>query len=179
MSLAPQTLLGRPQAQSLSFQSQRDKNEPNNSTLTENIGTVQKKKTRRAGVKARARVARRAQQLALEEGQRLALEEEQRQTKIATAESELKVRGGAKGFGCPQKDYHGHEKETQGQRKVQISDKGATLDNEVGTATANEDTGGEQLDLDVDDGGCGRCACALVCVCNARACMCADMCYCD
>jgi hypothetical protein len=63
-------MFGRPQAQSSRTENHRNINEAAKCTMPGNTGMVQKPKTRRGGVEVRARAARRAQRLALEEQQR-------------------------------------------------------------------------------------------------------------
>jgi hypothetical protein len=65
-------------------------NEAGKYTMPENTGTAQKPKTRRGGVKARARAARRAQRLALEEQQR-AEEKARGQATAEAAESGIGI----------------------------------------------------------------------------------------
>jgi hypothetical protein len=261
-------MFGRPQSQTSSLNSRQNKIEEMNEPMFEIEATVQKPKTRRGGVKVRARAARAAQRLAFQEEQRK--QNARNRANAEAAENAIRLRimhhslqgqqrveektggndsnndiiddtkGTTKGKEpCPTCRKTGHEEQDcwfarpelnpfkngsmQHNRPVSaIDDKGrhsdgsnqatteaaeriisfgrmqnalqednyetpvepdvdrvASLGEECkNTAKAEDDVDGD-LDIELADGGCGRCICTLVCVCDATRCICADMCYCD
>jgi hypothetical protein len=168
--------------------------------------TMPRPKTRRAGVKERARAARRARRLALEEGQRQA--NARRQADAEAAENV--IRFGRMQIG-PQVQQRAEEKtakeatteaaesvvslgrtqnvlqEDKTKAPAKEKNKGSPqtsyLDELEGlvfqTAAKSVDNAEGELDLEVVDGGLDKCVCELVCVCDTAQCMCADGCVCD
>ena len=156
---------------------------PENDKLPENAANAkQKSRPRRSGVKVRARKRRADQRLEAEQDERHAQLVKQLVMEKAKKESELRDRDSAKSLGFLPGAGDDHESAQRLEKDVHSLGKSATPEGELTTATIEQDNTGGELDLDVEDGGSGRCVCALICVCDvseARRCLCADMCYCD
>lgn len=177
-------MLGRSQAGSWRIDDQQHNNDDDSKDyqgsepIFEINSTVPKPKTRRGGVKVRARAARRAKRLALEEEQRKA--SARAQANAEATENAIRLRE----MQTALHEQQDAEDKTAKQLKREAGDmKTSYLAGFEGLASENtaerEGNAGGELDLEVKGGGFGECECEIVCVCETAQCKCADGCICD
>jgi hypothetical protein len=199
-------MFGRPQVGASGVNNQHQKNDQTPYKIFEVKSTVPKPKTRRGGVKVRARAARRAQRLALEEEQRKAnarrqanaeaaqnisrfrgmqnaLQGQQNAAKKAANQATTGAAESTMSFGRMQNAAHENNTIASAEDNIECKAKTTYLGELEGlefemTAKRENEPAGE-LDLEVAGGGFVTCVCDLLCVCETPQCMCADGCLCD
>jgi hypothetical protein len=178
-------MLGRSQAGSWRVDDQHHNNDDDNNNnyhqenepIFEINSTVPKPKTRRGGVKVRARAARRAKRLALEEEQRKA--SARAQANAEAAENAIRL---SEMQNALHEQQDAEDKTTKQLKREAGDTKTSYLADLEGLAPENtaerEGNAGGELDLEVKGGGFGECECEIVCVCETAQCKCADGCIC-